>query len=50
MHLNHCKSTAGTAGVEKIFKDYAVDVIIGPLDSLMTAFSACGCKFVKEQF
>ncbi|KAF2686408.1 amidase signature enzyme [Lentithecium fluviatile CBS 122367] len=41
-HLEHLRSMARDEGVEKILKEYEVDIIMGPCDSPLPLFAACG--------
>lgn len=41
-HLQHCRLTARDHGVEKAFKEYGVDIILGPNDSPLPLLATCG--------
>ncbi len=40
IHLHHMRDVARTRGVDSIIKEYGVDVIIGPADSLLTSIAS----------
>jgi len=39
-NLNHARDVSRTKGIDKMLKDYDIDVIIGPAESAMTDLAA----------
>lgn len=49
-HLTNLRKLARDQGVERLLKEYGVDVILGPTDSGLTSMASAGGKYLTSLY
>lgn len=47
-NLQHARHVSRTEGIDKMLKEYDIDVIIGPAESAMTSFAAASGTYLSN--